>query len=90
MKPGRRLTMSCPYLAEITMVYCRASPVRKLIPSDRLTTASHCDSESFGGCPLFVEALTRASECVKELEEEAKSSCRCSPAQSESKKGAQS
>lgn len=83
--------MSCPYLAEITMVYCRASPVRKLIPSDRLTTASHCDNESFGGCPLFVEALDRAGESVRELEEEAKCSCSTSSsAKSESKKGAQS
>jgi hypothetical protein len=81
-----RPTMSCPYLAEITMVYCRASPVRKLIPSDRLTTASHCDGDSFGGCPLFVEALARAGESVRELEEE----CSRSPAKSESKKGAES
>jgi hypothetical protein len=82
--------MSCPYLAEITMVYCRASPVRKLIPSDRLTTASHCDGDSFGGCPLFVEALARAGESVRELEEEAKCSCSSSSAKSESKKGAES
>lgn len=83
--------MSCPYLAEITMVYCRASPVRKLIPSDRLTTASHCDGESFGGCPLFVEALARAGESVRELEQEAQCSSRTgSPAQSESLKGAKS
>lgn len=61
--------MSCPYLAEITMVYCRASPVRKLIPSDRVSTASHCDGESFGTCPLFVEALARAGESVREHEE---------------------
>jgi len=67
-------------------VYCRASTVRKLIPSDRLTTASHCDGDSFGGCPLFVEALARAGESVRELEEE----CSRSPAKSESKKGAES
>ncbi len=52
--------MPCPYLTEVTMVYCRASPVRKLIPSDRVSTASHCDTECYGTCPLFVEALARA------------------------------
>jgi hypothetical protein len=67
--------MSCPYLAEVTMVYCRASPVRKLIPSDRLTTASHCDSENYGTCPLFVEELARAGESLRELEEETQSQC---------------
>ena len=68
--------MSCPYLAEVTMVYCRASPVRKLIPSDRVSTASHCDDATFGTCPLFAEALARAGEAVRELEER---KCTCSP-----------
>jgi hypothetical protein len=73
--------MPCPYLAEVTMVYCRASPVRKLIPSDRLTTASHCDSQSYGTCPLFAEALARAGATVRELEEETQSarSTTCPP-----------
>jgi hypothetical protein len=79
--------MPCPYLAEVTMVYCRASPVRKLIPSDRLTTASHCDSGEFGACPLFVEALARAGESIRELEEESQSSA---PPSESSQKGAQS
>ena len=79
--------MPCPYLAEVTMVYCRASPVRKLIPSDRLTTASHCDAGEYGVCPLFVEALTRAGEAVREFEEESQSSA---PASVPHLKGAQS
>ena len=81
--------MSCPYLAEVTMVYCRASAVRKLIPSDRLTTASHCDRQSFGTCPLFAEALARAGASVRELEEETESTCSACPS-SEIVKGAQS
>lgn len=81
--------MRCPYLAEITMVYCRASPVRKLIPSDRLTTASHCDSDEHGGCPLFVEALARAGESIRDLEEEQEEQCTSAQAD-QPKKGAQS
>jgi hypothetical protein len=81
--------MSCPYLAEITMVYCRASPVRKLIPSDRLTTASHCDAESYGTCPLFVEALVRAGESVRDLEQQEPQSS-CSEPCNDPPKGAQS
>jgi hypothetical protein len=68
--------MPCPYLAEVTMVFCRASPVRKLIPSDRVSTASHCDGDAYGTCPLFVEALSRAGQMVRELEEESQCS-RC-------------
>jgi hypothetical protein len=80
--------MSCPYLAEITMVYCRASPVRKLIPSDRLTTASHCDGGAFGTCPLFAEALARAGESVRELDDEQPP--RSASPHPDPKKGAQS
>ncbi|HET7754275.1 MAG TPA: hypothetical protein VFK85_10230 [Anaeromyxobacteraceae bacterium] len=76
--------MPCPYLAEVTMVFCRASPVRKLIPSDRVSTASHCDGETFGTCPLFVEALARAGQMVRELDEETQCS-RCTAAAVESK-----
>jgi hypothetical protein len=82
--------MPCPYLAEVTMVYCRASPVRKLIPSDRLTTASHCDSQSFGTCPLYAEALARAGASIRELEEESKSICSECPSSDRTVKGAQS
>jgi hypothetical protein len=46
----------CPYLTQVTMVYCRASPVRKLIPSDRVTTASVCDGDCFHACPAYLEA----------------------------------
>jgi hypothetical protein len=81
--------MPCPYLAEVTMVYCRASPVRKLIPSDRLTTASHCDAGEYGACPLFVEALARAGEAIRdqELEQEPHGSA---PASEPHPKGAKS
>ncbi len=51
--------MSCPYLTEVTMVFCRAYPVKKLVPHDRLTTASQCEGP-FQSCPLFKEAMNRA------------------------------
>jgi hypothetical protein len=53
--------MSCPYLTEVTMCFCRAYPVRKLVPSGRVLTESACEGESYGGCPVFREALTRLS-----------------------------
>jgi hypothetical protein len=62
--------MPCPYLAEVTMVFCQASPVKKLIPSDRISTASACEGDEYGGCPLYREAVTRALHEVEEHEKE--------------------
>lgn len=47
--------MPCPFLEEIAMVYCRAYPVRKLIPRHMMTTASPCMGEGYQGCPFFQE-----------------------------------
>ncbi len=52
--------MTCPYLKEVSVVYCRAYPVKKPVPIDRITTASTCEGEGFKGCPLFRDALERA------------------------------
>ncbi len=49
--------MTCPYLKEAVMVFCRACPVKKLVPIDQVTTASRCEGEAFKTCPLFQEAL---------------------------------
>jgi hypothetical protein len=51
--------MTCPYLKEVSMVFCRAYPVKKPVPIDRVTTASTCEGE-FKECPLFRDALSRA------------------------------
>ncbi len=51
--------MTCPYLKEVTMVFCRAYPVKKLVPMDAMTTASTCEG-CFECCPLYREALARA------------------------------
>ena len=52
--------MTCPYLKEVAMVFCRACPVKKLVPIDHVTTASRCEGEAFQACPLFKEAMERA------------------------------
>jgi len=73
--------MSCPYLTQVTMVFCRASPVKKLVPSDRITTASACEGECFRTCPLYLEVEEQAGGEIRQFEAE-----RLSP--EPSKKGA--
>ena len=79
--------MTCPHLTEVLMVFCQASPVKKLIPTDRVSTASTCEGEAFGTCPLYQEALRRAQRTVEDLEAEEKKDAAPSP---EAKKGAMS
>jgi hypothetical protein len=57
--------MTCPYLKEVTMVFCRAYPVKKLVPVDRVTTASTCGADAFSTCPLYREALTRGGKATE-------------------------
>ncbi len=64
--------MPCPDLTEVTMVFCQASPQKKLIPSDRISTASACEGEGFSSCALYREALSRALHTIEELETELK------------------
>ncbi len=64
--------MTCPYLAEITMVFCQAAPVKKLIPSDRVSTATACEADAYHSGPLYREALARARRQVEEVENEEK------------------
>ncbi len=62
--------MTCPYLAEVTMVFCQASPVKKPIPSDRISTASACEGDDYRSCPLYRESLTRALHVIEEHDRE--------------------
>ena len=66
--------MSCPYLTEVTMSFCRAFPVKKLVPSDRVVSASPCDGDCFGECPVFREATARLNEAPRDLERASHSS----------------
>jgi hypothetical protein len=57
--------MNCPYLNEVTMVFCRAYPVKKLVPIDRVTTASTCEGGAFEQCSLFCEAHALAKRAAR-------------------------
>ncbi len=62
--------MRCPYLAEVTMLFCQTAPIKKLIPSDRVVTGSPCDAEQYRGCPLYCEALARAARVIEQHEKD--------------------
>jgi hypothetical protein len=63
--------MSCPYLTQITVVFCRAVPVKKFVPTDRLTTASTCEGDCYLACQTYREALEHAGQGIREYEAEA-------------------
>lgn len=50
--------MACPHLKEVVMLYCRAYPVKKLIPLDRIASGEPCFGCEFTACPLFKDALS--------------------------------
>jgi len=51
--------MRCPFFEEVLVAYCRAYPVKKMIPSDRVQTDCICTREGFEDCPLFREVLAK-------------------------------
>jgi hypothetical protein len=58
--------MSCPYLKEVRMVFCRAYPVKKLVPIDQVTTANSCETDcAFHDCALFKDARGRVERSVE-------------------------
>ena len=57
--------MSCPYLKEVVMLYCSGFPVRKMVPLDRIVSASPCLTQDFNGCPLYREILTKLQGCAQ-------------------------
>ncbi len=61
--------MSCPYLTQITMSFCAAFPVKKLVPTDRVVTDSPCDGEAFDACPVFRELLARRREGTRQVQQ---------------------
>jgi hypothetical protein len=59
--------MTCPYLKEVRMVFCRAYPVKKLVPLDQLVPASACATEcAFQSCAAFQEARARGERAADE------------------------
>ena len=48
----------CPYLKEIAMVLCEASPVKKMLPLEGTTTCGRC-FDKFSECPFFAESAAQ-------------------------------
>ncbi len=59
--------MSCPYLTQVTMSFCAAFPVKKLVPTGRVVTDSPCDGDGFVACPVFREQLARRPEAARHI-----------------------
>jgi hypothetical protein len=51
--------MRCPFFEEVLVAFCRAYPVKKMVPSDRLQANCICTCEGFEDCPLFREVMAR-------------------------------
>jgi hypothetical protein len=62
---ARRSAMSCPHLKEVVMLYCSGFPVKKMVPLDRIVSASPCLTQDFNGCPLYQEVLKRLQGCAQ-------------------------
>jgi hypothetical protein len=61
--------MSCPYLKEVRMVFCRAYPVKKLVPLDQLVSASSCETAcAFEGCAAYRDARALVVQAADEAE----------------------
>ena len=59
--------MTCPYLKEVRMVFCRAYPVKKLVPLNELVSVSSCETGcAFEGCNAFQEARARVVEAAQD------------------------
>ncbi len=52
-------TMRCPFFEEVLVAFCRAYPVKKMVPSDRIQGDCICTCESFNDCPLFMEVMAK-------------------------------
>jgi hypothetical protein len=51
--------MRCPYFEEVLVAFCRAYPIKKMIPTDRIHGNCVCTCESFHDCSLFQEIMAR-------------------------------
>lgn len=51
--------MRCPFFEEVLVAFCRAYPVKKMVPSDRLQANCICTCEGFDDCPLFREIMAK-------------------------------
>ncbi len=51
--------MRCPFFEEVLVAFCRAYPVKKMVPSDRIQGNCICTCESFNDCSFFQEVVAR-------------------------------
>lgn len=51
--------MRCPFYEEIVVAYCRATALKKMLPSDRLLPSSPCVREGYAVCPFYREMMAR-------------------------------
>jgi hypothetical protein len=51
--------LRCPFFEEVLVAYCRACPIKKMIPSDRVQADCICTREGFEDCPLFREVVAK-------------------------------
>ncbi len=51
--------MRCPFFEEVLVAFCRAYPVKKMVPSDRIQANCVCTNEEFDDCPLFREIMAK-------------------------------
>ena len=51
--------MRCPFFEEIVVAFCRAYPVKKMVPSDRIQANCVCTREGFEDCAMFREIMER-------------------------------
>jgi hypothetical protein len=51
--------MRCPFFEEVLVAFCRAYPVKKMVPSDRIQADCICTCEGFESCSLFREVMAR-------------------------------
>jgi hypothetical protein len=51
--------MTCPYLVEVTMAFCGASPFKKPIPVDRLSPDACCSGDAYLDCPIYRDLVAK-------------------------------
>jgi hypothetical protein len=49
----------CPFFEEVLVAFCRAFPLKKMIPSGRLNANCVCTHEGFEDCALFREVMAK-------------------------------
>jgi glycine cleavage system H protein len=58
MKEGQ-----CPFLEETTVTFCKAFPMRKMIPVDKNSSKGVCNSTGFHKCGIYKDRGARVSQC---------------------------